>query len=90
MVIKESFLITIDQGFPVATAINDTGDPHIACRKSHQDLLRLLISRTHLVGLDLVEVSPPYDPAGVTTTLAARLVLDAMGFAMAKREKSEL
>lgn len=33
-------------------------------------------------GLDLVEVSPPYDPAGVTTTLAARLVLDAMGFAM--------
>jgi agmatinase len=52
--------------------------------------LRLLISRTHLVGLDLVEVSPPYDVAGVTTTLAARLVLDAMGFAMAKREKSEL
>mmetsp|Transcript_68538 Transcript_68538/g.150790 ORF Transcript_68538/g.150790 Transcript_68538/m.150790 type:complete len:349 (+) Transcript_68538:1-1047(+) len=55
-----------------------------------KDLLRLLISRTHLVGLDLVEVSPPYDVAGVTTTLAARLVLDAMGFAMAKREKSEL
>ncbi|CAL1170993.1 unnamed protein product [Cladocopium goreaui] len=41
-----------------------------------KDLLRLLISRTHLVGLDLVEVSPPYDVAGVTTTLAARLVLD--------------
>ena len=36
-------------------------------------------------GLDLVEVSPPYDPAGVTTTLAARLVLDAMGFAMGSK-----
>lgn len=57
-----------------------------------KDLLRLLIARARvLVGLDLVEVSPSYDPAGVTTTLAARLVLDAMGFAMAKRkEKSEL
>ncbi|CAK9079487.1 unnamed protein product [Durusdinium trenchii] len=48
-----------------------------------KDLLRSIIRRGELVGLDLVEVAPPYDPAGVTTTLAARLLLDAMGFAKA-------
>jgi len=51
-----------------------------------KDLLRLIIARSQkLVGLDLVEVSPPYDNNQVTATLAARLMLDAMGFAYAKR-----
>eukprot|EP00438_Fugacium_kawagutii_P013215 Skav203344 [mRNA] locus=scaffold464:139232:140871:- [translate_table: standard] len=59
-----------------------TGTPSHGGFLYYEDLLRQLISRTRLVGLDLVEVAPPYDPAGVTTTLAARLVLDAMGFAM--------
>lgn len=47
-----------------------------------KDLLReIIVERAQqLVGLDLVEVSPPYDPTAVTSTLAARIVLDAMGF----------
>ena len=56
-----------------------------------KDLLRGIISKSQkLVGLDLVEVSPPYDPAQVTATLAARVILDAMGFAHAKTPKLEL
>jgi len=53
-----------------------------------KDLLREVIYRARggLVGLDLVEVSPPYDPAQVTSTLAARVVLDAIGFATSRRE----
>jgi len=84
----------IPQGARVYISIDIDGlDPSIAPgtgTPSHggfvyyevKDLLRHIIGRSRLVGLDLVEVSPPYDPAGVTTTLAARLVLDAMGFAM--------
>ena len=54
---------------------------YIKVLKEVKDLLRSILSKSHLVGLDLVEVSPPYDPAQVTSTLAARLLLDAMGFA---------
>jgi agmatinase len=32
----------------------------------------------HIVGLDLVEVSPPYDPSGRTTVLAATIVREAI------------
>ncbi|NDE74426.1 MAG: arginase, partial [Betaproteobacteria bacterium] len=32
------------------------------------------------IGMDLVEVSPPYDPAGVTSILAAQLILNTLGF----------
>merc|ERR1712093_616886 len=50
-----------------------------------KDILREVISRVNeFVGMDLVEVAPAYDPAGVTTTLAARLLLDAIGFANMK------
>ena len=31
-----------------------------------------------LVGLDVVEVSPPYDPGGVTSALAAKVLLEAI------------
>lgn len=55
-----------------------------------KDILRHVIYRAGggLVGMDLVEVSPPYDPAGVTATLAARVVLDAIGFENKRSQKS--
>ncbi|CAE7217966.1 AGMAT [Symbiodinium sp. KB8] len=47
-----------------------------------KDLLReiILFRASDVAGLDLVEVAPPYDPAQVTSLLAARVVFDAMGF----------
>ncbi|MGF1502917.1 MAG: agmatinase [Paracoccaceae bacterium] len=48
----------------------------------YDEVLEILagIARTHeIAGLDLVEVSPPYDPAGVTAILAAQLLLNALG-----------
>jgi len=52
-----------------------------------KDLLREVIAMRagELVGFDIVEVSPPYDPAQVTSTLAARLVFDVMGFEQMRR-----
>jgi len=55
-----------------------------------KDLVRELISKAQsFAGMDLVEVAPPYDPAGVTATLAARLLLDTIGFANMKKMKEE-
>ena len=33
-----------------------------------------------IAGADLVEVSPPYDPAGVTSILAAQVLLNFLGY----------
>lgn len=44
-----------------------------------KDILREIASRFDVVGVDFVEVSPPYDPSGITSLLAARLTLDFLG-----------
>jgi len=43
-----------------------------------RDAVRAIASRCRIVGLDLVEVSPPYDWAEVTARGAARLLLDVL------------
>ena len=43
------------------------------------DLLKGLAKRGEVAGFDLVEVAPAYDPAGVTATLAAQLMLNFIG-----------
>jgi agmatinase len=43
-----------------------------------RDAVRAIASRCRIVGLDLVEVSPPYDWAEVTARGAARLLLDSL------------
>jgi formiminoglutamase len=42
------------------------------------DLVRTLAAEPHLVGLDLMELSPPHDPDGRTARFAARLLLEAL------------
>jgi agmatinase len=49
----------------------------------YYEVLELLqsVAQTHeVVGLDLVEVAPDYDPTGSTTILAAQLLLNFLGF----------
>jgi len=46
--------------------------------------VRQIVGRVDLVGLDVVEVSPPYDNAEVTAMLAHRIVLEAIS-ALAKK-----
>ncbi|MEM6622197.1 MAG: agmatinase [Pseudomonadota bacterium] len=43
------------------------------------ELLDGLTKRGRVVGVDLVEVAPDYDPAGQTSTLAAQLLLNFIG-----------
>jgi len=46
-------------------------------------LLRAVVRRGNLIGMDMVEVSPPFDPAQVTALHAVRLILDTVGAAQA-------
>ena len=49
------------------------------------ELLDGLTKRGSIVGVDLVEVAPDYDPTGSTTTLAAQLLLNLIGRIAANR-----
>ncbi|MBP0018676.1 MAG: agmatinase [Cyanobacteria bacterium SBLK] len=50
-------------------------------------ILKEVARRFEVVGADLVEVSPPYDPSGITSLLAARLSLDFIGAIFHERAK---
>jgi agmatinase len=47
--------------------------------------VRQIVSQVELVGMDVVEVSPPYDHAEVTAILAHRCVIEAISALAAKR-----
>jgi len=44
------------------------------------EILQAAARRHEVVGLDLVEVAPDYDPTGSTAILAAQVLLNALGF----------
>ncbi|WP_135505713.1 agmatinase [Roseovarius aestuariivivens] len=44
------------------------------------EILQLVSQRHEVVGIDLVEVAPDYDPTGSTSILAAQLLLNTLGF----------
>jgi agmatinase len=52
-----------------------------------KDLLQEIAWRFEVVGADFVEVSPPYDPSGITSLLAARISLDFIGSIFHERAK---
>lgn len=57
----------------------------------YYEVLELLqaVARKHpIVGMDLVEVAPDYDPAGVTAILAAQVLLNLLGFVFDARSAS--
>ena len=65
-----------------------TGTPQIGGLTSFQALQLIRSMRgLDLVGIDLVEVSPPYDPAGITSILAANIIFELLCIASMKRQK---
>lgn len=49
------------------------------------EFLQVLSRRNAIVGVDLVEVAPDYDPSDVTSVLAAQLLLNFLGFIFCQR-----
>ncbi|MFW2587353.1 agmatinase [Sagittula sp. SSi028] len=57
----------------------------------YYEVLELLqhVARSHdVIGIDLVEVAPDYDPTGSTSILAAQLLLNLLGFVFHARRES--
>jgi agmatinase len=88
----ESLARTIPDDVPVYITIDiDAFCPSIAPgtgTPSHggflyYEVLEILqqVARTHpVIGIDLVEVAPDYDPTGSTAILAAQVLLNTLGF----------
>jgi len=49
------------------------------------EILQGLTQQGDVVGIDLVEVAPDYDPAGITAMLAAQLLMNLLGYVFLKR-----
>ncbi|HUL85491.1 MAG TPA: agmatinase [Actinomycetota bacterium] len=64
-----------------------TGTPEAGGMLSRELLraVRQIVTRVDLVGVDVVEVSPPYDHAEITALLAHRVVMEAISALAAKR-----
>jgi agmatinase len=52
------------------------------------ELLHGLARRGTVVGIDLVEVAPAYDPSGITAMLAAQVLLNFLGYIFHSREEA--
>jgi agmatinase len=82
---------SLSPGTPVYVSLDiDVADPAIAPGTGYLEpggldypLLRRLVhtvaSRCELIGCELVEVSPPYDPDGATALLGVHLLVDLLG-----------
>jgi agmatinase len=76
----ENLYVTFDIDVMDPIQAPATGTPEIGglFYREARDCLTALVKRSHLVGLDLVEVAPAYDVADVTSQLAARLIVDVL------------
>lgn len=85
----ERYYVTIDiDGIdPSIAPGTGTPSPGGLSYEEARDLLEGLAAKGEVVGFDLVEVAPVYDPTGLTSQVAARLVLDFIGFVLKQRER---
>ncbi|MFX0059629.1 MAG: agmatinase [Candidatus Hodarchaeota archaeon] len=77
----ENIYVTIDIDVLDPSVAPGTGTPEPGGLSYFhmRDMLTSLPKKGNIVGFDLVEVNPLYDPSGVTAQVAARLILDFLG-----------
>jgi agmatinase len=76
------YYITIDiDGFDPSIAPG-TGTPSHGGFLYYEvvEIIQGIVRQGNVIGMDLVEVSPPYDPANVTSILAAQVLMNALGY----------
>ena len=80
---SENIYVTIDIDVIDPSLAPGTGTVEVGGLTFYEldELLKIVASRGKLVGMDVVEVNPYYDPTGVTAQTAARLIIDLLGFA---------
>lgn len=79
--------LTFDIDFVDPTFAPGTGTPEVGGFSGAQSLeLVRGLAGVNLIGFDLVEVMPPYDPAGTTSLLAANLVYEFISLIALQRQ----
>ena len=81
------YYVTIDiDGFDPSIAPG-TGTPSHGGFQYYEvlELLQGIAARGEVIGMDLVEVAPAYDPSGITGFLAAQLLMNFLGFIFEQR-----
>ncbi|MBM3541363.1 MAG: arginase, partial [Alphaproteobacteria bacterium] len=79
--------VTFDIDGMDASLAPGTGTPEVGGLQYEEArrFLELVIGANRLVGFDLVEVNPAFDAGQITGLLSAQLMIEAMGFAFARR-----
>ncbi|WP_040978457.1 agmatinase [Oceanobacillus jeddahense] len=85
----ERFFVTIDIDGLDPSISHGTGTPSPGglFYDEINEILEGIAKRGDVIAFDLVEVSPPYDPTGVTCITAARTIMDFIMFITKEREK---
>ncbi len=79
--------LTFDIDFVDPTFAPGTGTPEVGGFSGAQSLQLVRgLAGVNLIGFDLVEVMPPYDPAGTTSLLAANLVYEFISLIALQRQ----
>lgn len=84
------YYVTIDiDGFDPSIAPG-TGTPSHGGFQYYEvmEILQGLVKQGEIVGIDLVEVSPPYDPSGITSILAAQVLMNLLGYIFEQKARA--
>lgn len=84
----EKYYVTIDIDGLDASIAPGAGSPSPGGFNYDEvsEILEAVAKKGKVIGFDLVEVNPLYDPTRVTSQIAARLMIDFLGFILKERE----
>jgi agmatinase len=80
--------VDIDVADPAHAPGTGTPEPGGLSARELLDAVRRVCLELPVVGIDVVEVSPPYDSADITAALANRVVLESLS-AIARRRRGD-
>ena len=84
---RDQYYITLDIDCFDPSIAPGTGTPSHGGFQYYEvlEIIKGLTRKGNIVGMDLVEVAPAYDPAGVTSILAAQVLMNSIGFIFHER-----
>jgi agmatinase len=86
---SEKYFISIDVDSIDGSLAPGSGSPSFGGFNYDEmnEMLEIIAGKGEVIGFDFVEVSPPYDSNGTTCMMAARLMLDFIGFILKEKER---
>ena len=84
---RQNVYITFDIDAMDAAIAPGTGTPEVGGLSFEQArrFLEIVCERNRIVGFDLVEMNPSYDPTYITALLSSQLMVEAIGFMFPRR-----